>query len=151
MAVVTIFIAVCAVIGWFRSRGRGGGSWWRLIRALGWGLALLAVSWVALWLFGLNLLTIVLLLLCGGVLVIAPGSRAATAHPSARMRRHNEPPPRPRDLNQPITAQTAMKIVTMSPIPASGVLPAAHPCRLSASMVARVDRRAPWSGTHFPG
>jgi hypothetical protein len=35
------------------------------LRALGWGLALLAVSWMALWLFGLNLLTIGLLLLCG--------------------------------------------------------------------------------------
>src|SRR5215471_240504 len=51
---------------------------------------------------------------------------AASAHPSARRRRHHEPPPRPRDLSQPITAQTVMKIVTMSPIPASGVLPAAH-------------------------
>ena len=76
---VTIFIAVCAVIGWLRSRGRGGGSWWRLIRALGWGLALLAVSWTALWLFGLNLLTIGLLLLCGGVL---PCSRAVAPPPA---------------------------------------------------------------------
>ena len=77
---VTIFIVVAAVIGWLRSRGRGGGSWWRLLRALGWALASLAVSWFALWLFGLNLLTIVLLLLCGAVLVIAPGSRAASRY-----------------------------------------------------------------------
>jgi hypothetical protein len=78
--IVTIFITVCAVIGWLRSRGRGGGSLWRLIRALVWGLALLAVSWVALWLFGLNLLTIALLLLCGGVLVLQPGNRAASRY-----------------------------------------------------------------------
>jgi hypothetical protein len=75
---VTIFIVVCAVIGWFRSRGRGGGSWWRLLRAMGWGLALLAVAWIALWLFGLSLVTIGLLLLCGGVLVLQPGSRIAS-------------------------------------------------------------------------
>ena len=77
---VTIFIGVCAVIGWIRSRGRGGGSWWRLIRALGWTLAALAVAWIALWLFGLNLLTIGLLLLCGGFLVMAPGSRTASRY-----------------------------------------------------------------------
>src|SRR2546430_14472674 len=45
---VTIFVVVCAVIGWLRSRGRGGGSWWRLLRAMGWGLALLAVVWIAM-------------------------------------------------------------------------------------------------------
>ena len=77
---VTIFIAVCAVIGWIRSRGRGGGSWWRLIRALGWAVAALAVAWDALWLFGLNILTIGLLLLCGGVLVMAPGHRTASRY-----------------------------------------------------------------------
>jgi len=77
---VTIFIAVCAVIGWIRSRGRGGGSLWRLIRALGWALAALAVAWAALWLFGLNLITIGLLLLCGGVLVMAPGNRTASRY-----------------------------------------------------------------------
>jgi len=77
---VTIFIAVCAVIGWLRSRGRGGGSWWRLIRALGWALAALAVAWIALWLFGVNPLTIVLLLLCGTVLVLQPGGRTASRH-----------------------------------------------------------------------
>jgi len=78
--IVTIFIAVCAAVGWLRSRGRGGGSWWRLLRAMGWGLALLAVAWIALWLFGLNLLTIVLLLLCGSVLVLQPGGRTASRH-----------------------------------------------------------------------
>jgi hypothetical protein len=77
---VTIFITVCAVIGWLRSRGRGGGSWWRLIRALGWGLALWAAAWTALWLFGLNLVTIGLLLLGGGVLALQPGRRAASRH-----------------------------------------------------------------------
>jgi hypothetical protein len=77
---VTIFIVVAAVIGWLRSRGRGGGSWWRLLRALGWALASLAVSWFALWLFGLNLITIGLLLLCGALLVLQPGSRAASRH-----------------------------------------------------------------------
>jgi peptidoglycan biosynthesis protein MviN/MurJ (putative lipid II flippase) len=77
---VTIFIAVCAVIGWIRSRGRGGGSLWRLIRALGWAVAALAVAWVALWLFGLNILTIGLLLLCGGVLVMAPGHGTASRY-----------------------------------------------------------------------
>jgi len=77
---MTIFIVVCAVIGWFRSRDRGGGSWWRLIRAIVWGLALLAVSWIALWLFGLNLVTIGLLLLCGAVLVLQPGNRTASRY-----------------------------------------------------------------------
>ncbi|HKA95404.1 MAG TPA: hypothetical protein VKD66_03985 [Streptosporangiaceae bacterium] len=74
---VTIFIAVCAAIGWLRSRGRGGGSWWRLLRAMGLGLA---VAWIALWLFGFGLLTIVLMLLCGGVLVLQPGGRTASRH-----------------------------------------------------------------------
>ena len=46
---------------------------------MGWGLALLAVAWVAMWLFGLNLVTIGLLLLCGGVLALQPGSRTASA------------------------------------------------------------------------
>jgi hypothetical protein len=45
---------------------------------MGWGLALLAVAWIALWLFGLSLVTIGLLLLCGGVLVLQPGSRTAS-------------------------------------------------------------------------
>ena len=76
--IVTIFIAVCTVIGWLRSRGRGGGSWWRLIRVLASALAALAVAWIALWLFGLNLVTIGLLLLCGAVLVLQPGRRTAS-------------------------------------------------------------------------
>jgi hypothetical protein len=53
---------------------------WRLLRALGWALASLAVSWIALWLFGLNLVTIGLVLLCGAVLVVQPGSRTASRH-----------------------------------------------------------------------
>jgi hypothetical protein len=77
---VTIFIVVCAVIGWFRSRGRGGGSWWRLIRAMGWALAALLVTLTGLWLFGLNLITIGLLLLCGAVLVMQPGRTASRYH-----------------------------------------------------------------------
>jgi hypothetical protein len=40
----------------------------------------LAVTWIALWLFGFGLLTIGLLLLCGGVLVMAPGLRTASRH-----------------------------------------------------------------------
>jgi hypothetical protein len=47
---------------------------------MGLGLALLAVAWIALWLFGLNLLTIGLLLLFGGVLVLQPGSRTASRY-----------------------------------------------------------------------
>ena len=43
-------------------------------------LALLAVVWIAMWLFGLNLLTLGLLLLGGGVLVLQPGSRTASRH-----------------------------------------------------------------------
>jgi hypothetical protein len=77
---VTIFIVVCAVIGWFRSRGRGGGSWWRLIRAMGGALVALLVTLFGLWLFGLSLVTIGLLLLCGAVLVLQPGQRAASRH-----------------------------------------------------------------------
>jgi len=77
---VTIFIAVCAVIGWIRSRGRGGGLWWRLIRAIAWALGALAVAWIALWLFGFGLLTIVLLLVCGGVLILQPGNRTTSRY-----------------------------------------------------------------------
>ncbi|HYB89353.1 MAG TPA: histidine kinase [Streptosporangiaceae bacterium] len=72
--VVIIFSIVCAVIAWFRSRGRAGGSpsWRRRVQAMGWGLVLLPVAWIGLWLFGVNPATIGLLLLCGGVLVLAP-------------------------------------------------------------------------------
>jgi hypothetical protein len=78
--IVTIFVVVCAVIGWFRSRGRGGGSWWRLIRAMGGALLALLVTLIALWLFGLNLITIGLLLLCGAVLVMQPGGHATSRY-----------------------------------------------------------------------
>jgi len=77
---VTIFIVVCAVIGWFRSRGRGGGSWWRLIRAMGWALAALLAALIGLWLFGLNLVTVGLLLLCGALFVLQPGNRTASRY-----------------------------------------------------------------------
>ena len=77
---VTIFIVVCAVIGWFRSRGRGGGSWWRLIRAMAGALVALLVTLIGLWLFGLNLITIGLLLLCGAVLVLQPRRTASRYH-----------------------------------------------------------------------
>ena len=76
---VTIFIVVCAVIGWFRSRGRGGGSWWRLLRAMGWGLLLLPIAWIALWLFGVNPATVGLLLLSCAILIMAPGIAADLA------------------------------------------------------------------------
>src|SRR5262249_47982710 len=65
--------------------------------------------------------------------------------PTARSRRHHAPPPGPRDLSQPIAAQTAMKIVTMSPITASG----------SCQPRTRADCRVPWwpgrpGGRHGP-
>jgi hypothetical protein len=47
---------------------------------MGWGLVLLPVALIALWLFGLNLVTVALLLLCGGVLVLQPGSRTASRY-----------------------------------------------------------------------
>jgi hypothetical protein len=47
---------------------------------MGWGLVLLPVTLIGLWLFGLNLVTIGLLLLCGGVLVLQPGNRTASRH-----------------------------------------------------------------------
>ena len=80
--VVTIFSIVCAVIAWLRSRDRAGGSrsWRCRVKAMGWGVLLLPIAWIALWLFGFGLLTIVLLLLCGGVLVMAPGLRTASRH-----------------------------------------------------------------------
>jgi signal transduction histidine kinase len=67
------------VIGWFRSRGRGGGSWWRLIRAMGWGLLLLPIAWIVMWLFGVNPATVGLLLLSAAVLIMAPGIAADLA------------------------------------------------------------------------
>ncbi len=79
--VVTIFSVVCAVIAWFRSRGRAGGSgsWRRRVQAMGWGLALLPIAWIGLWLFGVNPATVGLLLLCGGILVLAPTAAADLA------------------------------------------------------------------------
>jgi hypothetical protein len=77
---VTIFIVVCAVIGWLRSRGRCGGSWWRFLRAMGWGLVLLPVALIGLWLFGLNLITAGLLLLCGAALVLPRGDHATSRY-----------------------------------------------------------------------
>jgi signal transduction histidine kinase len=72
--VVTIFSVVCAVIAWFRSRDRAGDppTWQRRVQAMGWGLALLPIAWIGLWLFGVNPATVGLLVLCGGVLILAP-------------------------------------------------------------------------------
>jgi signal transduction histidine kinase len=73
--VVMIFSIVCAVIAWLRSRDRAGSppSWRRRVRAMGWGLLLLPIAWIALWLFGVNPATVGLLLLSGAVLIMAPG------------------------------------------------------------------------------
>ena len=72
--VVTIFSIVCAAIAWLRSRDRAGGSrsWRRRVKAMGWGLLLLPIAWIALWLFGVNPATVGLLLLCGAALILAP-------------------------------------------------------------------------------
>src|SRR5262245_37927839 len=79
--VVTIFSIVCAVIAWLRSRDRAGSppSWRRRVRAMGWGLLLLPIAWIALWLFGVNPATVGLLLLSGAVLIMAPGIAADLA------------------------------------------------------------------------
>ena len=73
--VVMIFSIVCAVVAWLRSRDRAGSppSWRRRVRAMGWGLLLLPIAWIALWLFGVNPATVGLLLLSGAVLIMAPG------------------------------------------------------------------------------
>jgi len=39
---------------------------------MGWGLLLLPIAWIALWLFGVNPATVGLLLLCGAALILAP-------------------------------------------------------------------------------
>jgi len=72
--VVTVFSIVCAVIAWLRSRDRASGppSWRRRVEAMGWGLLLLPISWIAMWLFGANPATVGLLLLSGTVLILAP-------------------------------------------------------------------------------
>jgi len=79
--VVMIFSIVCAVIAWLRSRDRAGSppSWRRRVRAMGWGLLLLPIAWIALWLFGVNPATVGLLLLSGAVLIMAPGIAADLA------------------------------------------------------------------------
>src|SRR5215469_537719 len=79
--VVVIFSIVCAVIAWLRSRDRAGSppSWRRRVRAMGWGLLLLPIAWVALWLFGVNPATVGLLLLSAAVLIMAPGIAADLA------------------------------------------------------------------------
>jgi len=75
MGFVVVFSIVCAVIAWLRSRDRAGGSrsWRRRVQAMGWGLLLLPIAWIAVWLFGMNPATIGLLLLSGTVLILAPG------------------------------------------------------------------------------
>ncbi|HUL25438.1 MAG TPA: histidine kinase [Streptosporangiaceae bacterium] len=72
--VVTIFSIVCAVIAWLRSRDRAGDprSWRHRVKAMGWGLLLLPIAWIVMWLFGVNPATVGLLLLSGAVLIMAP-------------------------------------------------------------------------------
>jgi signal transduction histidine kinase len=72
--VVMIFSIACVVIAWLRSRERAGGSlsWRRRVKAMGWGLLLLPIAWIAMWLFGVNPATVGLLLLSGAVLILAP-------------------------------------------------------------------------------
>jgi signal transduction histidine kinase len=79
--VVTIFSIICAVIAWLRSRDRAGGSpsFRRRVRAMGWGLLLLPIAWIALWLFGVNPATVGLLLLSCAILIMAPGIAADLA------------------------------------------------------------------------
>ena len=72
--VVTIFSIVCVVIAWLKSRDRAGDSrsWRSRVNAMGWGLLLLPIAWIAMWLFGVNPATVGLLLLSGAVLIMAP-------------------------------------------------------------------------------
>ena len=79
--VVTIFSIICLVIAWLRSRDRAGTSpsWRRRVRAMGWGLLLLPIAWIAMWLFGVNPATVGLLLLSAAVLIMAPGIAADLA------------------------------------------------------------------------
>ena len=81
MVVVTIFSIICLVIAWLRSRDRAGAppSWRRCVRAMGWGLLLLPIAWIAMWLFGVNPATVGLLLLSAAVLIMAPGIAADLA------------------------------------------------------------------------
>jgi signal transduction histidine kinase len=79
--VVTIFSIVCAVIAWHRTRDRveGPPSWRRRVKAMGWGVLLLPISWIVMWLFGVNPATVGLVLLSGAVLIMAPGIAADLA------------------------------------------------------------------------
>ena len=79
--VVTSFSIVCVVVAWLKSRDRAGGSrsWRSRVNAMGWGLLLLPIAWIAMWLFGVNPATVGLLLLSGAVLVMAPGIAADLA------------------------------------------------------------------------
>src|SRR5215472_14939796 len=79
--VVTIFSIVCVVVAWLKSRDRAGGSrsWRSRVNAMGWGVLLLPIAWIAMWLFGVNPATVGLLLLSGAVLVMAPGIAADLA------------------------------------------------------------------------
>jgi len=81
MVVVTIFSIICLVVAWLRSRDRAGAppSWRRCVRAMGWGLLLLPIAWIAMWLFGVNPATVGLLLLSAAVLIMAPGIAADLA------------------------------------------------------------------------
>jgi signal transduction histidine kinase len=81
MVVVTIFSIICLVIAWLRSRDRAGAppSWRRRVRAMGWGLLLLPIAWIAMWLFGVNPATVGLLLLSAAVLIMAPSIAADLA------------------------------------------------------------------------
>ena len=81
MVVVTIFSVICLVIAWLRSRDRAGTppSWRGRVRAMGWGLLLLPIAWIAMWLFGVNPATVGLLLLSAAVLIMAPGIAADLA------------------------------------------------------------------------
>ena len=81
MVVLAIFSIVCVVTAWLRSRDRAGGSgsWRRRVRAMGWGLLLLPIAWIAFWLFGINPATVGLLVLCGAALTLLPGVAADLA------------------------------------------------------------------------
>jgi signal transduction histidine kinase len=81
MVAVTIFSFACLVIAWLRSRDRAGGSrsWRCRVKAMGWGLLLLPIAWIAMWLFGVNPATVGLLLLSGAVLILAPSIAADLA------------------------------------------------------------------------
>jgi signal transduction histidine kinase len=71
--VVTIFSIGCVVIAWIKARERAAGSSWRArVNAMGWGLLLLPIAWIVMWLFGVNPATVGLLLISGAVLVLAP-------------------------------------------------------------------------------